>query len=169
MTMSLSGFSFFGPDIGGFSGPKPGRELFMRWLQYGVFLPRFVLHSWKPGEESTMPWLYPDMMDSVRAIFDLRQRLVPYLSEQMERCAENDLPLITPVFLRDPDYDREAGTVDIVFQTIGASTYRMAEFKEGDSFSDIRFNRTAGDRGKEWIQHFPRTGSDRGRCICRRG
>ncbi|MDO5138158.1 MAG: glycoside hydrolase family 31 protein [Oscillospiraceae bacterium] len=108
MTMSLSGFSFFGPDIGGFSGPKPGMELFMRWLQYGVFLPRFVLHSWKPGEESTMPWLYPDMMDEVRAIFELRQQLIPYLTEQMGRCIENDLPLITPVFLRDSDYDRES-------------------------------------------------------------
>ncbi len=108
MTMSLSGFSFFGPDIGGFSGPKPGRELFMRWLQYGVFLPRFVLHSWKPGEESTMPWLYPDLMDAVKAVFALRKRLIPYLSEQMKKSRENDMPLITPVFLRDRDYDRES-------------------------------------------------------------
>lgn len=35
------------------------------------------------------------------------------------------------------DYDREAGTVTIVFQTLGASTYRMAELKEGDSFQDF--------------------------------
>ncbi len=108
MTMALSGFCFFGPDICGFAGPSPERELFVRWLQYGVFLPRFVLHSWKPGEPSTMPWLYPDMMDTVRPIFDLRERLVPYLKEQMDKCIENDEPLISPVFLRDPDYDREA-------------------------------------------------------------
>jgi len=106
MTMALSGFCFFGPDIGGFSGPKPGKELFLRWLQYGVFLPRFVLHSWKPNEESTMPWLYPDLMDTVKKIFDLRERLIPYLTEQMDRCIENNYPLITPVFLRDRDYDR---------------------------------------------------------------
>ena len=108
MTMSLSGFCFFGPDIGGFAGPKPDRELFIRWLQYGVFLPRFVLHSWKINEDSTMPWLYPDIMDTVRAIFDLRESLIPYLSEQMEKCIENDTPLITPVFLRDSSYDRES-------------------------------------------------------------
>ena len=108
MTMALSGFGFFGPDIGGFAGPKPDEELFIRWLQYGVFLPRFVLHSWKPGEASTMPWLYPELMDSVRAIFDLREKLVPYLKAQMDKCVEDDYPLITPVFLRDPDYDREA-------------------------------------------------------------
>ncbi|MBQ8995692.1 MAG: hypothetical protein IJ091_07740 [Oscillospiraceae bacterium] len=108
MTMAISGFCFFGPDIGGFSGPKPGRELFMRWLQYGVFLPRFVLHSWKIGEESTMPWLYPDRMDSVRRIFDLRQQLVPYLKDQMEKCIEKNTSLIAPVFLRDKDYDKES-------------------------------------------------------------
>ncbi len=107
MTMALSGFCFFGPDIGGFSGPKPGKELFMRWLQYGVFLPRFVLHSWKINEDSTMPWLYPDMMDSVRKIFELREKLIPYLKDQMNKCIENDYPLITPVFLRDRNYDEE--------------------------------------------------------------
>ena len=35
------------------------------------------------------------------------------------------------------DYDREAGTITIVFQTVGASTKKMAELKTGDSFSDF--------------------------------
>lgn len=35
------------------------------------------------------------------------------------------------------DYDREAGTVTIVFQTIGASTQKMAHLKEGDYFRDF--------------------------------
>ena len=35
------------------------------------------------------------------------------------------------------DYDREAGTVTIVFQVVGASTKKMAELKTGDSFSDF--------------------------------
>ena len=94
MTMALSGFLFFGPDIGGFAGPKPSRELFLRWLQYGVFLPRFVLHSWKPGEEPTMPWLYPDLLPAVRRLFALRERLVPYLYEQAEKARLGHEPLI---------------------------------------------------------------------------
>ncbi|MBQ4381863.1 MAG: hypothetical protein II794_03895 [Oscillospiraceae bacterium] len=108
MTMSLSGFYFFGPDIGGFAGPQPGRELFLRWLQYGLFLPRFVLHSWKPGSPSTMPWLYPDLMPAVRRLFDLRERLVPYLHRQMEKCTRTHDPLVFPVFLKEPGYDTEA-------------------------------------------------------------
>lgn len=35
------------------------------------------------------------------------------------------------------DYDREAGTITIVFQTVGASTERMAGLKEGDNFQDF--------------------------------
>lgn len=35
------------------------------------------------------------------------------------------------------DYDREAGTVTIVFQGVGASTTKMAELKEGDYFQDF--------------------------------
>jgi len=35
------------------------------------------------------------------------------------------------------DYDREAGTITIVFQTVGAGTKMMASLEEGDSFRDF--------------------------------
>ncbi len=35
------------------------------------------------------------------------------------------------------DYDREAGTITIVFQIVGASTQKMASLKAGDSFRDF--------------------------------
>lgn len=35
------------------------------------------------------------------------------------------------------DYDREAGTVTIVFQPIGVSTQKMVDLKEGDCFADF--------------------------------
>ena len=35
------------------------------------------------------------------------------------------------------DYDREAGTVTIVFQPVGASTQKMSKLKAGDSFMDF--------------------------------
>lgn len=35
------------------------------------------------------------------------------------------------------DYDKQAGTVTIVIQTIGASTMRIAALNEGDSFADF--------------------------------
>ncbi len=35
------------------------------------------------------------------------------------------------------DYDREAGTITIVFQTVGASTQKMSKLKAGDAFRDF--------------------------------
>ena len=35
------------------------------------------------------------------------------------------------------DYDREKGTVTIVYQTLGASTQRMAEYEAGDTYQDF--------------------------------
>ena len=37
MTLSLSGFFFYGHDLGGFSGDMPSRELLLRWMQHGHF------------------------------------------------------------------------------------------------------------------------------------
>lgn len=34
-------------------------------------------------------------------------------------------------------YDRERGTVLIVFQVVGASSYQMVELNEGDFFGDV--------------------------------
>lgn len=35
------------------------------------------------------------------------------------------------------DYDKEKGTVQIVFQVVGAESYRMSQLKVGDSFHDV--------------------------------
>ncbi len=126
MTMSLSGFYNFGQDIGGFAGPCPDVELFMRWIQYGVFTPRYTLHSWNPDGSSTMPWLYPEKMDSVQKIFALRQALVPYMYNEMYRSACKNEPIIYPVFLKEPGYDIES---DIFY--CGDSILAAPVFDEG--------------------------------------
>ena len=36
-----------GCDIGGFWGNEPSPELLLRWIQNGVFAPRFCIHSYK--------------------------------------------------------------------------------------------------------------------------
>jgi alpha-glucosidase len=60
LNAGLSGLVGYGHDVGGFVGPRPGKELFVRWVQNGVFHPRFCIHSWK-DEGVTEPWMYPDV------------------------------------------------------------------------------------------------------------
>jgi alpha-glucosidase (family GH31 glycosyl hydrolase) len=38
----------YGSDVGGFGGPLPDPELFVRWVQLGVTHSRFCIHSYKP-------------------------------------------------------------------------------------------------------------------------
>ena len=108
MTSALTGYTFIGQDIGGFAGPKPEKELFLRWIQYGLFTPRFCLHSWNPDGSSTMPWLYPELKEQVVSLFELRKKLLPYLYSEAMNAVESYHPMIYPVFLKYPDYDEEA-------------------------------------------------------------
>lgn len=43
--MGLSGVANQGCDVGGFYGVAPEAELFVRWIQNGIFQPRFSIHS----------------------------------------------------------------------------------------------------------------------------
>ncbi len=108
MTLSLTGMYNFGQDIGGFAGPVPEPELFLRWIQYGLFTPRFVLHSWNSVGDSNMPWLYPELIPTVQKLFALRDALIPYLYNELYRSVTTHDPLIYPVFLKHPGYDVES-------------------------------------------------------------
>jgi alpha-glucosidase len=97
--MSLSGFYFYGNDLGGFSGNMPSPELLLRWLQLGLFEPRFTIHSWNEDGSATMPWSYPDILPSVKALFAQRKQLLPYLYNCAYNAVENDAPINAPLFL----------------------------------------------------------------------
>ena len=99
LTMSMSGLYFYGHDLGGFHGPMPSRQLLLRWLQHGVFEPRFTIHSWNADGSATMPWSYPDIMDSVRRIFAERKTLLPYLYSCAYNAVENEIPMNAPPLL----------------------------------------------------------------------
>lgn len=47
----------YGHDVGGFAGPMPDPEMFVRWVQQGVFWPRFCIHSWNTDNTVTEPWM----------------------------------------------------------------------------------------------------------------
>ena len=38
-----------------------------RWVQFGVFMPRFSIHSWNDDGTVNEPWMYPEATAQVRA------------------------------------------------------------------------------------------------------
>ena len=139
MTMSMSGFYNFGQDIGGFAGPCPDEELFIRWIQYGIFTPRFTLHSWNPDGSSTMPWLYPKLIPTVKRLFDLRESFVAYLYNETYRSVLTHDPIIYPVFFKFPEYDCES---DLFF--FGDSILACPVFDKGVDSITVRLPKNNG-------------------------
>lgn len=96
--MGLSGVANHGCDIGGFYGPAPEAELFVRWIQNGIFQPRFSIHSTNIDNTVTEPWMYSDCKDYIREAIEFRYQMSPYFYSLMERAHENGQPYMETLF-----------------------------------------------------------------------
>jgi alpha-D-xyloside xylohydrolase len=128
LNIAISGIPWWTTDIGGFHGGNASdpdyQELVIRWFQYGVFCPLFRLHG---DREPRLPtgyemtggpnevWSFGD--EAYRLISEtlrLRERLRPYIHEQMSLASETGLPPMRPLFVDYP-HDAVAWTVDDQF------------------------------------------------------
>jgi alpha-glucosidase len=101
--LALSGISNVGHDIGGFSGPAPNAELLLRWVQFGIFMPRFSIHSWNDDKSVNEPWMYPEITLYIRDLIRFRYRLIPYLYDLLWRSHRYYTPIIRPTFYEFPE------------------------------------------------------------------
>lgn len=97
--LALSGVSNIGHDVGGFSGPRPDAELFVRWVQNGVMHPRFTIHSWNSDDTVNEPWMHDAVLPIVRDWIGFRYRLVPYFYALLWAYHRHHVPMIAPTFL----------------------------------------------------------------------
>ena len=116
LNIGLSGIPWWTTDIGGFKNGdinSPSfRELIVRWFQFGVFCPVFRLHGIRQpgtmaGSEQTGAanevWSFGDTeYEIIRHLLFLRERLRPYVMEQMRVAHETGLPPMRPLFLDFP-------------------------------------------------------------------
>jgi len=92
--MGMSGVSNYGSDIGGFAGPAPSSELFVRWIQNGIFQPRFSIHSSNSDNTVTEPWMYREYTELIRKAIQFRYQLVPYFYSLMDRAHRTGIPMM---------------------------------------------------------------------------
>ena len=100
--LALSGYSFVGTDIGGFSGVAEG-ELFIRWLQMGIFHPFCRVHS--SGDENDQePWSFGEPYTGIAKKFiELRYRILPYLYTVFEEHTHTGDPILRSLIYLDSD------------------------------------------------------------------
>lgn len=100
--LAMSGLSFCGTDIGGFSG-EPSAELFTRWIQFGVFSPFMRAHSAGDTAERE-PWSFGEDFEAInRKFIELRYRLLPYIYTVFWEHHRYGLPVLRPLVMLEQE------------------------------------------------------------------
>ena len=103
-TASNIGYGWWSHDIGGHMFGTRDDELVTRWCQFGVFSPIMRLHSTNSEWASKEPWLYrPEAQKAIEEIMRFRHRLIPYLYSMNVRSANEDEPLVQPMYWTFPE------------------------------------------------------------------
>ncbi len=102
LNAGLTGFSYWGSDVGGFeSGKKiPEKELFIRWMQFGTFTPVFRAHGAMSARE---PWIHgKEALKIIKNFIETRYRLLPYIYSTAYQTYKQGLPMMRPLFMEHP-------------------------------------------------------------------
>lgn len=119
LNMAMCGIPWWNTDIGGFYGADIEsdyfKELIVRWFQFGVFSPVMRLHGSriKHGERSNLMepsgdpnelWSFGERnFEILKNLVLFRERLRPYIKEQMKIASEKGYPVMRPMFFEYPD------------------------------------------------------------------
>ncbi len=107
-TASNAGYTWWSHDIGGHMGGEKDNELYVRFLQFGVFSPINRLHSSKSNIFSKMPAVYKNGAGEIAKKFlRLRHAMLPFLYSAACETAERGLALIEPMYYEYPE-EKEA-------------------------------------------------------------
>lgn len=102
--MGMCGIPFIHSDLGGFAMGKRDPDLYLRWLQMGVFNPIFRPHAGRDIPSEPVYW--DDTTKAIaREAIRLRYRMMPYNYKLAHETNETGMPLVRPVFFYDDDKD----------------------------------------------------------------
>ncbi|MEI6513069.1 MAG: TIM-barrel domain-containing protein, partial [bacterium] len=170
LNLAMSGIPWGASEIGGFITPDNQtdrfHELMVRWYQYGVFTPVFRTHGCRPNNEAwtiggdTYPHIWAAMM--------LRERLRPYIMEQMILASEKGTPPMRPLFF-DFAHDPTATDVEdeflfgpdllvapiLTYKTRRRSVYLPAGVEWTNAWTDTRHQGGTIISAEAPIEHIP--------------
>lgn len=98
------GYTWWSHDIGGHHMGGRNEELYVRWLQFGVFSPIMRLHSTSDDLLGKEPWRYSKVAFEIASDWlRLRHRMIPYLYTLDYNTHKNSIALCEPVYYSYPD------------------------------------------------------------------
>jgi len=100
ISWGLSGAPYFATDVGGFFKDTRDPELYVRWIQAGVFSAHMRLH----GIGAREPWSYgEEAAKAAQAALNLRYQILPYLLETIKTASKTGMPVQRAMVLAYPD------------------------------------------------------------------
>ncbi len=122
LSLSLCGVPFWSFDIGGFAGPMPSKELYLRATALGAFVPAMQWHS-EPADgqfseimkgtvavNDRSPWNLSayyggdeEILKTAQFFANLHMNFLPYFYSEAIKCAKNREPFLKHLFLEYPE------------------------------------------------------------------
>lgn len=159
-------YGWWSHDIGGHMGGTEEAELYLRWVQFGVFSPILRLHSSKNAYHERRPWGF-DAETACHAThaMQLRHALIPYLyTAAWRNYAEGILPIrpmyhpypkANDAYLCSNEYTFGSELIAAPFTTPEDKDTRFSRqvvwLPDGDWFD---FNHGTYYAGKGWIAYY---------------
>jgi alpha-D-xyloside xylohydrolase len=107
LSFGLSGFTYWSHDVGGFVNKAP-RDLYRRWLAWGVLTSHTRAHGAPPRE----PWEYDEALtEDFRRALGLKYSLMPYIIAQAKDSSARGYPMLRALFFEYPA-DPTSWTID---------------------------------------------------------
>ncbi len=98
--MGMQGLAYMHSDLGGFAGANLDDELYIRWLQYGVFNPIFRPHAQE--DVASEPVFRSEKAKTLaKEAIELRYRMLPYNYNMMYENHKYGWPLMRPLFFEE--------------------------------------------------------------------
>ncbi|MGM9862309.1 MAG: TIM-barrel domain-containing protein, partial [Muribaculaceae bacterium] len=146
LNSGLSGLGYMGHDVGGFAvdPAKPYMpELYVRWLQLGLFSPILRTHAQQFAE----PYLYPEHAATIKRLIKERYRWLPYNYTLAWENASKGYPLVRPINFYDSSLSATFDTIsdqylwgrDVLVAPVltEGATERTVTFPAGSRWIDI--------------------------------
>ena len=100
LSFTLSGFSFWSHDMGGFE-MTAAPDVYKRWLQFGLLSTHSRLHG---SKSYRVPWLFDDeAVDVCRKFTKLKLRLMPYLYSMAVKSHKTGIPSMRAMIMEFND------------------------------------------------------------------
>jgi alpha-glucosidase (family GH31 glycosyl hydrolase) len=103
-TAANVGYAYWSHDIGGHMPGTIEPELYLRWIQFGVFSPILRTHTTKNPDSERRIWAYPEpYSDLMRNAFLLRYALQPYIYTEARRTYDTGVAFVHPLYYDSPE------------------------------------------------------------------